>query len=109
MTIAETILSQLGGNKFIAMTGSKNFISDGNTLRMSLSKNKSAANKLYITLDANDTYTMKFFKATGGRFKTNPFEWIKYKETIVAEFEGVYCDMLQDMFKEVTGMDTHLW
>ena len=108
MEIAKTILSQLGGNKFIAMTGSKNFISDGNTLRMSLSRNKTAANRLYITLEGDDTYTMKFFKATGGRFKIKPFEWIEYKETIVAEFEGIYCDMLQDMFTEVTGMDTHL-
>ena len=36
MTIANTILEQLGGNKFIAMTGAKNFVSDGNTLRMTL-------------------------------------------------------------------------
>ena len=36
MTIANTILEQLGGNKFIAMTGAKNFLSNGSTLRMTL-------------------------------------------------------------------------
>ena len=43
MTVANTILEQLGSNKFIAMTGAKNFLSDGNTLRMTLPKNRSKA------------------------------------------------------------------
>ena len=60
MKIANAILEQLGGNKFIAMTGAKNFVSDGNTLRMTLPKNRSKANRLYVTLDATDTYTMYF-------------------------------------------------
>jgi len=34
MEIAKTILAQLGGNRFIAMTGSKDFVSDGNTLHI---------------------------------------------------------------------------
>ena len=29
MSIASTILEQLGGNKFIAMTGASHFVSDG--------------------------------------------------------------------------------
>ena len=62
MSIAGTILEQLGGNKFIAMTGASHFVSDGNTLRMTLPKNGSKANRLYITLDeGTDTYTMHFF------------------------------------------------
>ena len=62
MTVANTILEQLGGNKFIAMTGAKNFLSDGNTLRMTLPKNRSKANRLYVTLDTTDTYPMYFFQ-----------------------------------------------
>ena len=38
MNIASTILEQLGGNKFIAMTGASHFVSDGNTLRMTESR-----------------------------------------------------------------------
>ena len=34
--IAKTILLQLGGLRFIAMTGSRDFINLGNGLRMSL-------------------------------------------------------------------------
>ena len=66
MKVAEKILEQLGGQKFIAMTGANHFVADGNTLRMALPKNASKANRLYITLDATDTYTMHFFKYTAG-------------------------------------------
>ena len=32
MSVAETILQQLGGQRFTAMTGSKNYLADGNSL-----------------------------------------------------------------------------
>ena len=43
MSVAATILQQLGGHKFVVMTGSSHFVSDKNTLRMKLAKNKSKA------------------------------------------------------------------
>ena len=39
--IAKTILEQIGGRRFAAMTGSKDFIDMGNGLRMSLADRKS--------------------------------------------------------------------
>ena len=60
MTIAATILAQLGNAKFIAMTGAKNFMGFGNGLSMQLPRNASKANRLKITLDATDTYTVEF-------------------------------------------------
>ena len=38
--IAKTIFEQIGGRRFAAMTGSKDFIDMGNGLRMSLARNK---------------------------------------------------------------------
>lgn len=108
MTVANTILEQLGGNKFIAMTGAKNFLADGNTLRMTLPKNMSKANRLYITLEADDTYTMHFFKFTPGRLNKKTFEFTEDKVVEVRTIEGVYFDKLQELFTEVTGMYTHL-
>ena len=108
MTIANTILEQLGGNKFIAMTGAKNFLSDGNTLRMTLPKNRSKANRLYITLDATDTYTMHFFKFTAGRLNKTTFAWTPDKQEDIKIVSGVYADMLQKIFTATTGMATHL-
>lgn len=98
MKTATTILQQLGGNKFIAMTGSKNFAGSEDALCMHLTKNKAKAKYLRIELNANDTYTMIFRKAIT---KDHTFP-------IVARIEGVYCDMLQPIFTQVTGLDTHL-
>lgn len=108
MSVANTILEQLGGNRFIAMTGAKNFLADGNTLRMTLPKNRSKANRLYITLDAMDTYTMYFFKFTAGRLNKKTFAWTPDKQEDIEKISGVYADMLQDIFTSVTGMYTHL-
>ena len=67
MRVADITLEQLGGSKFLAMTGANHLLSDGNTLRMNLPKNASKANRLWITLNADDTYTMNFFKFTAGK------------------------------------------
>ena len=48
--VAMEILKQLGGNKFLAMTGAKNLAYDDNSLNMKLPKNMSQANYLKITL-----------------------------------------------------------
>lgn len=101
-SIAKTILQQLGGRKFITMTGSSNFgggIDEKSNpyLIMRLKRNKSDARYLSITLNAMDTYDMKFMKLDHN-------DSIK----IVSEHNDIYCDMLQDVFTEVTGLYTHL-
>lgn len=108
MTVANIIYNQLGGNKFVVMTGSKNFLDDGNTLRMALAKNASKANRLWITLEADDTYTMRFFKYTAPRYSTKTYTFSDEKITEVRTIKGVYCDMLQELFTEVTGLYTRL-
>ena len=86
--IAETILSQ-----FVMLTGSKNFVSIKNGLAMTLKPNKLKARFLEITLLPSDTYKMRFFSI--GR-TSNDLE----KSTI----EDVYCDQLQDIFEDQTGL-----
>lgn len=108
MTVANIIYNQLGGNKFVVMTGSKNFLDDGNTLRMALARNASKANRLWITLEADDTYTMRFFRYTAPRYSTKTYTFSDEKITEVRTIKGVYCDMLQELFTEVTGLYTRL-
>lgn len=107
MSIATVILDQLGGPGFIMMTGAKGFIADGNTLRMTLPRNLSGANRLYITLTPMDDYTMRFIRHTNDRV-TRTGRYIEAKDTDVKVIEGVYCDTLQDNFTSVTGLATHL-
>lgn len=51
---------------------------------------------------------MHFYKYTAGRLNKKTFEWVPDKVTEVAEFTNVYCDTLQDLFTQVTGMYTRL-
>lgn len=97
-TIAKTILQQLGGNKFIVMTGAKTLVDHGNGLSFKLPSNFATGgiNYVKITLEPSDEYTVEFGKLRG----------LKY--TVIETVEGVYCDMLQDVFTSATGLDTHL-
>jgi hypothetical protein len=97
MEVARTILSQLGGNKFMAMTGAKNLVGSEDALCMHLPRNKSGAKYLRIEITMSDTYNVIFRKH--GKNYTFP---------IAAKFENVYAEMLQKIFTEVTGFDTKL-
>ena len=97
MQIANTILKQLGGNRFIAMTGSKNFIAGKNSLSMKLTRNQTGANYLRITLNSMDLYDMEFISMRGGNMKTK------------VESKGLYNDMLVREFEQQTGLYTKLF
>jgi len=92
MTKATTILNQLGGNKFIAMTGATCY-SDGNTL-ISKFKGSKIANIMYVTLNENDTYDVKLCKFRGLDVKT------------IKEVTGAYAEMLKPIFEGTTGLKT---
>jgi hypothetical protein len=96
MNVAETILKQLGGQKFIVMTGSKNFIAGDYSLSFKLSRNGSKANYCRITLNGKDLYDMEFFKSFKGDLK------------LIEKKEDLYNDMLQSSFTEVTQLYTRL-
>ncbi len=90
-----------GGKRFTAMTGSRDFIDMGNGLRMSLARNKTSANRLDIIYDEGaDLYNMRFYRRT---FSKKTFE-CKTKD--IAVHEGIYFDMLEEMFTMVTGLYT---
>jgi hypothetical protein len=96
--VAETILNQLGGNKFRAMTGAYSFASSDNTLsfRLPAKTTKNRISGVIIKLEPSDTYTITFLAMRG-------FEVITVKEC-----KDVYADMLTDVFETVTGLLTLL-
>jgi len=96
MKIATEILNQLGGNKFLAMTGAYNLAAGENYLIMKLRRNKANATHLKITLNSLDLYDVEFFSMR------------KFEKTVKAEFNGVYNDMLVDIFEKTTGLYTKL-
>ncbi len=98
MQVAKEILNQLGGNKFLAMTGAHSLWYDKNTLGMKLRNTTNKAKGLTIELKSDDTYTMKFYSQNAKTFEVK----------VVGQFEGVYCDMLQEIFTNETGLYTSL-
>ena len=92
------LLQQLGGNRFIAMTGAKNLAVDKakNTLHMKIGRNSKGVSHLRIKLTGADLYDMEFLQVRAGNVK------VKSKE------KGVYADQLQKLFTKNTGMYTSL-
>ena len=100
--IAKTILQQIGGRRFAAMTGSKDFIDMGNGLRMSLARNKTSANRLDIIYDAGLDPLQYAFLPQDIQQKRHSSARRRTSKT----HEGIYCDMLEEMFTMVTGLYT---
>lgn len=100
MTVAKTILEQLGGNKFIVMTGAKKFVGSPNSLTFRLPGArgfcKDNINSVQVTLDPNDTYTVAFARVRGSDIK------------VISMVRDVYCEQLQEIFTEQTGLLTSL-
>lgn len=97
---AMIIHEQMGGRRFTVMTGCKPLYFDGPSITYKLSKNASPATRLTITLKANDTYHMKFYRIKG--------RLGNYETVIEREHDGVYFDQLQELFTKQTGLYTRL-
>jgi hypothetical protein len=96
MTNANEILKQLGGKKFIAMTGATCYSdNNGNTL-VAKFKGSKIANIMYITLNSMDTYDIKICKFKGMNINT------------VKEVSNAYNDMLKPIFEQTTGLTVSL-
>ena len=94
--IAKTILQQLGGNKFIAMTGAKNLGFTNNGLQMKIGRNSKGITHVIISLKSTDTYDVEFIKMRGVNRK------------VVKKLKGVYADQLGKIFTKYTGLRTRL-
>ena len=109
MSVARTIYEQLGGNRFVVMTGAKNLVGDGNTLRMTLPRNGSRANRLWVTYDEGlDLYDMRFFRYRPGRIDIRTGKTIEEKVSDEKIYRGIFFDQLQEIFTEHTKLYTHL-
>jgi len=104
LTVAKAILAQLGGGRFKAMTGAKNFGGTEDSLSFSLPGGggfaKNGINSVHIRLTAMDDYEVSFRRIRKSRGMP-VVRWESVKE-------GVYADQLQEVFTEETGLCTRL-
>lgn len=99
LTIARTILQQLGGSRFVAMTGARDIVAGRTWLAFKLPSYfaQRGINAVRITLDeAADLYRVEFSKVRG------------LKITPIATHEGVYWDALAALFTRETGLATRI-
>ena len=93
----ETILRQLGGNRFVAMTGAKNLgTSTKKDLSFSIGRNAKKVTHVHIKLTSMDLYDVEFINMRGAKRK------------VIKKVKGVYGDMLPKIFQKYTGMRTRL-
>lgn len=98
LSVAETILEQLGGQRFLAMTGACDLVASDRSLVFRLPANlvRGGGNKMEITLDSSDTYTLTLFRVRGAEI------------AVLDQATGVFAAELQNAFRHMTGLDTHL-
>ena len=95
--IAKTILQQLGGNKFIAMTGAKNLGFTDKGLQMQIGRNSKGVTHVIIELDrGKDLYNIEFVQVR------------KFKRKTIKKLKGIYADQLGEIFTRYTGLRIRL-
>lgn len=95
--IAKTIIEQFGGNMFVMMTGSKNFmsLSEGG-LQFDIGRNENSVTRCRVILTPDDLYTVTFYKGRGLKIRVH------------RELENMSCESLQRVFTLTTGLQTSL-
>ena len=97
--VAQIILSQLGGNKFLVMTGAKNLLAhpDALSFRIASTMTRNKCNSVKITLNSNDLYDITFSKIHARTVKE------------ISSHSDIYCDQLEEFFSDATGLATRLF
>jgi hypothetical protein len=88
LTMARTILAQLGGERFVMMTGATSFIGRADSLTFKLGSNPKRVTHVRVTLTLDGLYDMTFFTIGKGP----------------QSHDGVHREMLQEVFGANTGL-----
>ena len=114
--IANTIRQQLGGGRFITMTGAKNLAAHGpeagtrGALSFTLPSRfaKDGINYVKISLLGSDTYRVEFTKIGPRPSLKQMMAGKSQTVTVVKTLDDIYADQLQSVFSRHTGLDVKL-
>lgn len=90
LAVANTIAQQIGHRAFLMM-GTRNKLGDANSLVFDV-RGSGDVNKVRVSLEPSDTYTVTFYKVRGLHVQT------------VAAMECVYADGLNQVIESNTGL-----
>lgn len=102
LIVANIIREQIGSGAF-AMMGAKNILGSEDSLQWKLGRVAKKISHVTVTLDENDTYTVRFDRVTRVAFGAKTGKWTGGVK-MIAEFEGVYADMLHEIIQSNTGL-----
>jgi hypothetical protein len=91
-TMAKAILAQLGGERFVMMTGATSFIGSADSLTFKLRSNPKRVTPVRVILTPDGLYDMTFFRTGKGP----------------QSHDGIHREMLQEVFAANTGLYTAL-
>lgn len=98
--VAQTILAQLGGKRFLAMTGAHSLSSGPSSLGFRIPRtNKGRFAGVRIELTPADMYDIHFIRL-------KQVDGVTSMDNVT--HEGIYCDQLQEIFTRETGLETSL-
>lgn len=97
MNFYSEILKQLGGKRFIIMTGAKNLTYDdkSKSIAFKIMRNAKKITHVKIILNGLDLYDMIFYNC-GKELKT------------ISQVKNLYCEMIRGEFEKQTGLYTSL-
>lgn len=103
LTVAQQTLHNLGGAKFLEMTGARHLVQNGNELSMALPAKMTTdrVNYCKVTLNTDDTYTVFV-----GRVRGTAKGGVAWGCT--DERTGVCSAELQETFTRLTGLFTSI-
>jgi hypothetical protein len=90
--VVEEIVKQLGGRRFILMTGAHDFASLDSGVRFRLPYDRGGIDRVEVILTWDDAYRVLFKKG----------------DETVSRHEDVYSYQLQELFTRETGLEVHL-
>ena len=95
--VAQTIINQIGGQKMFRMIGVKKVGIGLNSITLHfVAKALQGINKINVTLDPSDTYTVKFYRST-----------VK-GDNLKYEINDIYCDQLIELIENKTGLSLRM-
>ena len=95
VNVGNTILHQLGGRRFLLMTGASNAFTRADGISFELDHSKHGITHVRITLTPQDEYVMEFLK-------------VRARNVQNVTTREAHCDNLREVFEEVTGLLTRL-
>jgi hypothetical protein len=95
--IAQTIIAQLGGKRFVKMTGARDFVATSCGVYFRLPGTpKAMIDHVHITLNSLDLYDVVYARTRGKKYK------------VIREVHDLYAENLQESFRQATGLETRM-